>query len=212
MTLESSTYFSHAYTSNSDLSKLAQELSGTDAFNYAQAQKMGTLIHALLLEPHTVDLIRNRVGNIEYTPEEMKQGRLLSVYTKNYALCRNLIDQCDKEVEVYTESVSFEYNGIAFTLDCRCKYDFKKHGVGGDFKTTTATSMKQFLEEIERFQYHRARVFYSKVSGIQKDVIIGINKKYKGIFPVFMEPSGELWKRGEELMNELAFKFWMLKG
>lgn len=207
----STTYFQHSFISNSDLSRLASDLSGTDAFNYAQAQKMGTLIHALLLEPETVDLIRNQVQDIQYTPEEMKQGRLLAVYTKNNSLCRNLIASCNKEEEVYKASVPFEWNDISFTLDCRCKYDFKKFDMGGDFKTTTATSQAQFILEILRFQYHRARVFYAKISGVKKDVIIGINKKCKGIFPVFMESDMALWKEGEVLVNELAWKYWLLK-
>lgn len=205
------TYFDHPFISNSQLSELDQQLSGTDAFNYVNALRMGTLVHALLLEPHTVDLICNRVQEYLYTKEEMRQARLLAVYVKNNSLCRGLIKGCDKEVEVYAEQVPFEWNGISFTLNCRCKYDFKKSGVGGDFKTTTATSREQFIGEIERFSYHRARVFYSKVSGVTKDVIIGINKKCKGIFPVFMEPGTALWKEGEVLVNELAFKYWLIK-
>src|ERR1700753_1875359 len=208
-----SDYFSSDYVSNSGLSRLGQELSGSDAFNYSQAQKMGTLIHALLLEPEKVDLIQNKVVEYSYTPEEMKQGRMLSIYTKNSALCRSLIQNCEKEVELYADDVPFEYNGFQFTLNCRCKYDFHhiNSSLGGDFKTTTAPNMQQFLIEIERFQYHRARVFYAKISGAKKDVIIGINKKCKGIFPVFLNEGDELWRKGEGLMNELAFRYYMLK-
>jgi hypothetical protein len=209
-------YYAHPFASNSDLTKLQQELGGKDAIDTTQAFLFGTLVHAMILEPHTVDLIRRRVVGVdhEYTAEDLHTARKMRASFLNDSFCRNLLDACDKEVEMYNPGTQFCHQGISFTLDTRRKYDLWSHLTwwGGDLKSTTATSQAQFEQAIGMFDYDRARVFYAAGSGAIQDVIIGVSKvaPYR-VFKVFMKRGDRLWSSGEAKMNEIAFKYWSIK-
>jgi hypothetical protein len=207
-------YFEHPYCSNSDLSKLKGELSQQDQQEYAEALRFGTLVHAIILEPHKVDLIRRMVDDYCYTPEEIRIARCMKVSFLNDSFCRDLLARSDVEVEMYNPKTDFEHNGISFTLSTRRKYDgwLSLVNWGWDLKSTTATNQDQFLSAISQFDYDRARVFYAAGSGAMQDVIIGVSKvaPYR-VFKVFMKHGDALWKSGVQKCNELTFKYWMLK-
>jgi hypothetical protein len=209
-------YYDHPYVSNSKLSTLKMELSNQDARDYQAALDFGILFHAVLLEPHTVDLIRRRVEgrDFEYSKEDLYTVRKMRDSFRNDPFCDQLWCACDKEVEMYTPGASFEHEGVEFTLDIKCKYDLfnSQVGWGADPKTTTATSQSAFEAAITQFDYDRSRIFYSKNSGAIQDVIIGVSKvaPYR-VFKVFMKAGDKLWQSGERKMSELAFRWWVLQ-
>lgn len=209
-----SNYFSHPFVSNSDLSKLKQDLSGADERDYQEALRFGTLVHAIILEPHKVDLIRLQVEGVQYTKEEIDTARKMKISFLNDSFCRDLLPKSEIEVEMYHPATSFEHNGISFTMDTRRKYDgwLSLVNWGWDLKSTTATTQQGFEASISQFDYDRARVFYAAGSGAMQDVIIGVSKvaPYR-VFKVFMKHGDDLWQSGHRKMNELAFKYWMLK-
>jgi hypothetical protein len=208
-----SNYFSHPYCSNSDLSKLKAELSGQDAFDTTAAFSFGTLVHAMILEPHRVDLIKRSVDGNEYTPEDIRTARLMRTSFMNDSFCRSLLERSEVEVEMYHEATRFEHNGIGFTLDTRRKYDgwLSLVNWGWDLKSTTATSQAQFEAAINQFDYDRARVFYAAGTGAMQDCIIGVSKVTYKVFKIFMKHGDALWQSGVDKCNALAFKYWMLK-
>jgi hypothetical protein len=65
-------YFAHSYCSNSDLSQLARDLSAADAVEYKDAYRMGTLVHAMVLEPEKVDHYKLTCGEYSYTAAEFQ--------------------------------------------------------------------------------------------------------------------------------------------
>lgn len=207
-------YYAHPYISNSDLSRLQFELSGKDDVDTDAAFAFGTLVHAMILESHKVDLIRLQVDGRQYTREDVDTARKMRLSFLNDAFCRDLLVKCDVEVEMYNAGTRFSHAGIDFTLNTRRKYDLwcSLVGWGGDIKSTTATSQQQFEDAITRFDYDRARVFYAQGPGATQDVIIGISKAapYR-VFKVFMKEGDALWQSGKEKMNELAFKYWSIK-
>lgn len=215
-----SNYYSHPYCSNSDLSRLKQDLSTPEEIqNYENAFRFGTLVHAIVLEPHKVDLIRRVVFSDDgrtyaYSKEEMHLARLMKMSFMNDHFCRELLTRSEVEKEMYHEDTPFEHNGIAFTMHTRRKYDgwISLLNWGWDLKSTTATSQQAFEATISRFDYDRARVFYAAGSGAMQDVIIGVSKvaPYR-VFKVFMKHGDDLWRSGMRKMNDLAFKYWMLK-
>lgn len=209
-----SNYFTHPYCSNSDLSKLKGELSQQDQQEYAEALRFGTLVHAIILEPHKVDLIRRRVEEYEYSAAEIHTARCMKLSFLNDSFCRDLLVRSDVEVEMYHPETEFEHNGVAFTLSTRRKYDgwLSLVNWGWDLKSTTATTQAQFLSAISQFDYDRARVFYASGSGAMQDVIIGVSKvaPYR-VFKIFLKHGDALWQSGTRKCNELAFKYWMLK-
>jgi hypothetical protein len=209
-------YYAHPFVSNSKLSALKHELSNQDARDYQAALDFGILFHAVLLEPHTVDLIRRRVvgRDFEYSAEDLYTVRKMRDSFMKDPFCAQMWHACDKEVEMYTPGASFEFEGIEFTLDIKCKYDLFNSmvGWGADPKTTTATSQSGFEAAITQFDYDRSRVFYAANSGASQDCILGVSKvaPYK-VFKVFMKRGDALWKSGERKCAELAYKWWALK-
>ena len=82
---------------------------------------------------------------------------------------------------------------------------------GGDIKSTTATTKQQFLAAVEHFDYDRQRAWYMDISGATQDLLFGISKKYPHeVFTVPITRDSEIYKRGREKYQELAFKFWCL--
>jgi hypothetical protein len=116
-------YFAHPFVSNSDLSRLKLELGATEEPDYTEALRFGTLVHAMILEPHKVDLIRLQVEGVQYSREEIDTARKMRVSFLNDGFCRNLLLQCDCEVEMYNPATQFEHQDIPFQLDTRRKYD-----------------------------------------------------------------------------------------
>jgi len=208
------TYFSHPFVSNSDLTRLAKELAPTDQIEYSEALRFGTLLHALILEPHKVDLIRLVVNDVQYSRQEIDTARKMKESFMNDSFCRQLLGQSEFEVEMYNEETAFEHNGIRFELPTRRKYDgwIRLTNWGWDLKSTAATSQASFESCVSRLDYDRARVFYAKGPGAIQDCIIGISKHppYR-VFKVFLKHGDPLWLEGERKMNELAFKYYMLK-
>lgn len=211
-----SNYFSHPFVSNSDLSRLKVELGTQEEPDYSEALRFGTLVHALILEPHTVDLIRRQVvgAGYTYTQEELNTARKMRTSFLADSFCASLLANCETEVEMYNAGTRFSHQGVEFTLDTRRKYDLWSAvaGWGGDLKSTTATTQAGFEAAIDRFHYDRARVFYAAGPGAVQDCIIGISKvaPYR-VFKVFMKSGDRLWQSGERKMQELAFKYWSIK-
>jgi hypothetical protein len=209
-------YYAHPFVSNSDLSGLARELQASDQAEYSDALRFGTLMHAMVLEPDTVDMFRRRVfgHDYEYADEEIRLALRMKLAFLNDAFCSNLLKRSEKEVEMYNPATRFTHEGFEFTIDTRRKYDgyIRSAGWGWDLKSTTATTKAGFEAAIARFDYDRARVFYAKGPGAIQDVIIGISKRPPHhLFKVFMKMGDPLWQSGEAKCNELAFKWWALK-
>jgi hypothetical protein len=113
-----------------------------------------------------------------------------------------------------TGIVKLDYEGIFFELTMRCKYDLWADVLryGGDIKSTTATTQKQFEEACRHFDYDRQRAVYMTLSGAQKDVLIGISKVNLKVFKLFIDRKSEFYLSGMQKFRELAFKYWTLFG
>jgi hypothetical protein len=197
------TYREHPYVSNSDLSNsIARPVFG----NSEKAFAFGTLVHASILEPHRINYDKKTLDG-EPVDGFGYLGNMASAFFNN-AFCAEFRARCTYEVEMFKENIRFEYNGKKFAMHCKCKYDLWNGQFGGDIKTTSAETEQEFLKNIETFDYARARVFYSKISGAERDVIIGISKKNYKVFLVFMKKGDYLWQKGEERLNEIAFNYW----
>lgn len=81
---------------------------------------------------------------------------------------------------------------------------------GGDLKSTTATTQKQFEEAVRYFDYDRQRAWYMDIAGSNQDVLIGVSKENFRVFKVPIRRDDDLYKSGFQKYNELAFKWWAL--
>ncbi len=86
------------------------------------------------------------------------------------------------------------------------------YGWGGDIKSTTATTQKQFEDAVRYFDYDRQRFFYMNMAGSNQDILIGISKVNFKVFKVPIQRGSELWNSGRDKTMELAFKYWMMFG
>jgi hypothetical protein len=197
-------YFAHPYTSNSDLSKLVPR---PYSFNIQAAFSFGTLVHAAILQPHRINIIKNTLDGKPVEPTAMVRALAMKAAFMLDQYCAGFLKSCSVEVEMYNANTDFEHQGRKFRIDTKRKYDMFNHvaGYGGDIKTTAAITPEEFRASVESFEYHRSRVFYAKGSGATRDIIIGISKVNCEIFKVFMQKGDRLWKAGEDRANELAW-------
>ena len=200
--LGESAYRAHPFTSNSDFSKLHSRYLPMDALRF------GTLFHSVTLEPKTVDYIQGTVKgyDYQYTQDEIRHTMRMNAAVRRDSFVASLLNSSSVEVEMYNLNTDF----AGTIIDTKRKYDFWNYvvGWGGDLKSTSATTEQQFLEDVDQYDYDRARVFYAKGSGARRDFIVGVSKVYPHkIFKVFMQQGCPLWKRGIEKGNALAIEF-----
>ena len=196
-------YREHPYVSNSDMSNSIARPVYSDP---TKAYAFGTLVHASILEPFRLS---HSEETIDGEPAEgFQQAQNMRAAFWANKICAEFHSGCKYEVEMFKENTRFEYNGKKFAMNCKCKYDLWNGEYGGDIKTTSAETEQEFLKSVATFDYARARVFYSKVSGAKKDLIIGISKKNFKVFLVFMKEGDALWQQGEKKLAEIAFNYW----
>lgn len=203
-------YFAHPYLNNSTLSKLkSREDSGPWLQKY---YAFGTLTHAAILQPFRLNLIKNTLDGNSIEQEAITRVLLMKASFFKDPFCKNIHESCSKEVAMLNPNTQFEFNGKRFSIDTKRKYDLFSYslGYGGDVKATKATTQAEFEKVVDELDYDRGRVFYAKGSGATRDVIIGISKVNYKIFKVLMQVGCRHWKRGEEKLNALAYKYWEL--
>lgn len=205
-------YFDRSEVSNSDLSWLKlQFMSEQEQRDFTNAYRMGNLIDAMITEPHRLDYFRFTLDDAQYTAEEFHLCEQMKLSFRRDEFCKNLLKQSTGQ-KVMSELVTLNYEGFAFVMKMRCKYDLWSDilGWGGDIKSTTATTQKQFEEAVRYFDYDRQRVVYMCISKAPRDMIIGISKVNFKIFKVPVKVGSEVYHSGKEKLSELGFKWWYL--
>ena len=205
-------YFGRDEVSNSDLSWLKDYWKEEQDEVFKQnAYKFGTLLDAIITEPFKVDYFKFQVDGVQYTEEDFEKGLAMKKSFMNDPLAKNILSQSDTQ-KVMIVNRSFHFEDVDFKLDTRCKWDLwmQKLGWGGDLKSTTATTQKQFEEAVRYFDYDRQRAWYMDIAGSNQDVLIGVSKVNFKVFKVPIRRDDELYKTGFKKYNELAFKWWAL--
>jgi len=205
-------YFGRDEVSNSDLSWLKSYWAPQmDEVIKDKAYKFGTLLDAIITEPFKVDFFKLQVDGVQYSDEDFEKGLRMKSAFMNDPLAKNILSQSDTQ-KVMIVNRSFHFEDVDFKLDTRCKWDLWMDGMGwgGDLKSTTATTQKQFEEAVRYFDYDRQRAWYMDIAGSNQDVLIGVSKVNFKVFKVPIRRDDELFKSGFKKYNELAFKWWAL--
>jgi hypothetical protein len=207
-------YFSQPEVSNSDLTELKKYFMPQDQRgDIESAYRFGTLVDAIITEPEKIDYFNLRIAGHEYTytHDEFAIAKKMLNAFRNNPVCAQFIKSAEFQ-KTMREERTFNYEGVEFTLKTRCKWDLWMPGVnwGGDIKSTTATSQKQFEQAVEHFDYDRQRAWYMNIAGSDRDILIGISKVNFKVFIVPINREHKLYKQGVEKYNELAFKYWTL--
>lgn len=207
------TYYDRPEVSNSDLSKLKQDLYGTFERDPTESFKFGNLIDHMITEPRKVNYFNYTCGDDALTEEDfLKAEEMKKAFFRN-KIARDILSLSEPQKVMINPGQLFNHD-LKFFLPVRCKWDLwmPSLGWGGDIKSTTATTQKQFEDAVTFFDYDRQRFFYMNISGSTQDVLIGISKENFKVFIVRIKRGDKLWKSGQDKCLDLAFKYWEMFG
>jgi hypothetical protein len=214
MATDGDSYYQRNECSNSDLTALELLFSTRDFVRDAtEAYRFGRLIDYMITENFRVNYFKKTAAGEQYNAEEFKAASNMKKSFFRDPFCSKLAQNGLGQTIFIEPHFKIEYRGFEFELPFRIKYDLfmKLMGWGADIKSTTATTLDQFIAAIKYFNYDRQRAVYMDISGAPKDVLIGISKTapYK-IFKVPITRESELYKTGKEKYQALAFRYWQL--
>lgn len=207
-------YFNRSEVSNSDLTALKKLLYGARDIDPTYAYAFGTLIDAMITEPHKVDYFKRTVQgqNYIYSFEDFEKASLMKKSYNKDSFCKQITEAADFQSVSVQHGFPIEYNGFQFSLDVRCKWDLlvRHWKMGADIKSTAAETQSQFEAACEYFDYYRSRAWYMDIEGTNKDMLIGISKKNFKVFKIPINRGDKLYNKGKADYQDLAFKYWYL--
>lgn len=213
--INDSNYRSFPAVSNSDLTALQKYWEPENIWiDKEKAYKFGTLIDAIITEPHKVDYYKFKVEDVQYTIEEFQQAKEMRKAFYANEFCKKMVAMCSFQKISYQPDFQIEYEGIKFSLPAKCKWDLfcENMDLGGDIKSTAAATQKQFVDACHHFEYFRSRAWYMDLEGRNNDILIGISKKNNQIFKIPIKRGDELYNLGKQQYQELAFRYWAYYG
>jgi len=171
------------------------------------------LIDCMITEPNKVDAYKFICDNEQYTKEDFSKARKMREAFMKDAFCREFIAKAEFQ-KFMSKNMQIDYEGFKFQMQTRCKWDIwiQIMNYGGDIKSTTATSQKQFEDACRYFDYDRQRAWYMDISGARQDVLIGISKENFKVFKLFIKRGDDFYNSGKMKYEDLAFKWWMIFG
>lgn len=209
-------YYNRPEVSNSDLTALKNLLHPHQEGDKERAFRIGNLVDAIITEPARVNYYRFTVDDVQYSEDEFRFGeemfKALRMEAKRDRFLEMVLANAETQRVSILQGHKFEYGGFPFTLDTRCKWDWFLPGLhyGGDLKTTSTCSQKEFEDAYDFFDIDRSRAWYMDIEHTDKDFVYAINKRTMQIYKVFITRDSELYKRGREKYEELAFQYWCL--
>lgn len=210
-------YYNRSEVSNSDLTELKNLLHPRLQFGDKEAAfRFGTLVDAVITEPERVNFYRFTVDDVQYTEDEFRHAqemhKSLRMEARKDHFLAKVLEIAETQRFMVNKQQQFEYGGLPFTLDTRCKWDWflPVMNFGGDLKTTFAASQKEFDEAVDFFDWDRSRAWYMDIAGSDRDFIYAISKRNGCVFKKFINRGDEIYNRGKDKYEELAFQYWCL--
>jgi hypothetical protein len=208
-------YYRLPQVSNSDLSWLKEQIypKGT-LHDPTEAYAFGSLIDAMLTEGERVDYFKRTLDGKRVKKELFENAVKMKKAFRSDEFCASLTGNATGQKVSVVQGKQYDYRGFPFILDVRCKWDIWREdwGWGGDIKSTTAKTQKEFEAAALYFDYDRQRAFYMDLQGAERDVLIGISKVNHRIFKIFINRESEFYLRGRDKYIELAFRWYLLFG
>lgn len=211
-------YYSRTEVSNSDLTALKNLLHPLPLPAGAReaAFRFGTLVDAIITEPHRVNYLRRTVDDVTYTEDEFlharEMHRALRLEARRDPFLARVLQTAETQRVMANPAQQFEYGQFPFTLPTRCKWDwyFPLFNFGGDLKTCSAATQKEFDDAVDFFDWDRSRAWYMDIAGSEKDFIYAISKRNCNVFRCMIRRGDNTYLRGREKYEELAFQYWCL--
>lgn len=205
-------YYQHPAFSNSDLSAIEEYFLGREEIGDRKAAyRFGTLIDLMITEPLKIDYYKLTAAGVPYTHEEFEMAKIMKRSFLADPLCLDICKHAEFQ-RIFLTTPVLDYEGFEFSLTMRCKFDLfmPSLGWGGDIKSTTATTQKQFVDACYHFNYDRQRAVYMTLAGSNQDVLIGISKVNANVFKLPIKRGDEFFESGMKKFRQAAFKCWSL--
>ena len=166
-------YYQLPRISNSDLTIAAHILQGIPYQKPETAFRLGGAFHELLLEPE-----KFRSESCEGLDISLLYRMHRTVVSNQY--CKRMLESSEKEKTILWEEPT---TGVR----CKSKLDMVMEGetngpLIADFKTTSARSLKAFINCCKQYNYDRQMAFYADSIGAKQVCLIGVSKKAKRLF------------------------------
>lgn len=208
-------YYNRTEVSNSDLTALRDILHPRPQFGDKEAAfRFGNLVDAIITEPSRVDYYRLMVDGEQYSEDDfnhaLEMQKALRMEARHDSFLAKMLEMAETQRTMVNKAQQFKYCGFPFTLDTRCKWDWWLGLFGGDLKTTFASTRQQFEEAVDFFDWDRSRAWYMDIAHSDRDFIYAISKKNCRVFKKFITRGDEVYNRGREKYEELAFQYWCL--
>lgn len=166
-------YYQLPRISNSDLTIAMHLLTHTPYEKPEAAFRFGGVFHELLLEPE-----KFRAESCEGLDISLLYRMHRTVIANQY--CQYLLQDSEKEKVILWQEPT---TGVL----CKSKLDLFSQAEEAiplivDFKTTSASSLKAFLECCRMYHYDRQMAFYADSIQAKQVCLIGVSKKAKRLF------------------------------
>lgn len=190
-------YFQHPYLSNSDLKNFKRQLGllPEEPENLQEIFDLGTLFHALILEPHIADLANKDVQLALQMRDTFWADKF----------CRNFVMAADFK----REQAFYEDRQVGpYKVKLRCKCDGVRTRLKAflELKGLNVENEKAFREALFRFDYDQGGSHYTITTDYDFGIIVGISKKNpKKLFKWIIKKHDEFYLGGEQkLINDLT--------
>lgn len=178
-------YYSRTEVSNSDLTALKNLLHPVPMPPGVKeaAFRFGNLVDAIITEPERVNYYQLTVDDEQYTDDEFRHAkemyRSLRMTARHDPFLAKVLAEAETQRFMVNQAQQFEYGGFPFTLDTRCKWDWwlDLYKFGGDLKTCSAATQKEFDDAVDFFDWDRSRAWYMDIAHSDCDFIYAISKK-----------------------------------
>lgn len=170
---------SNIKTALKSMGKYKAKLDGESVFKATPAMELGTLVHALVLEPHTFSdqfavsekfdgrtkvgkaakaaFLAANEGKIIVDADQMKTASLMA---------KAVMEHEEVKLLFAVAGIAFEYSGFCYDpeTELRVKYrpDIRTDHFIADLKTCADASKEEFARSISKFGYHVSAAHYLK--------------------------------------------------
>ena len=208
-------YYQRSEVSNSDLTALKEILYPRPPYGDKEtAFRIGSIVDAMISEKHRVDFLNMTLDGQPIDVEEFQfcreLQRAIRAEARRDPFLEMVLEKADTQCVMVNTGQRFNNGGFEFTLDTRCKWDWwlSAPHFGGDLKTTNAETDAEFENAIDFFDWDRSRAWYMDIAGSNQDFIYAVSKKNFRVFKKYIRRGDEVYNRGREKYEDLAFKYW----
>lgn len=221
-------YYFFPECSNSDLSWLRSFFEPEEVrHDKEKAYRFGTLLDCMITEPGKVNYFRMSIGTYLYTVQEFRLAEEMKRSFWRDEYCKLLAGNSNFQKITRFQDFIITWDGVTFALPFRIKWDlhaWDSIAQGGDIKSTTATTEREFIAACHYFNYFRQRAVYMDVEQqdrqsrglanwqVNSDMLIGVSKVNKRVFKVPITRGDDYYREGLADYSRLGFQYATLFG